>query len=189
MCYSCLLFPLVICLWWHIWLGTSTKQSPSWQANSCSPRQEIPCILRNTNVHYLIHNSPSSVPILSQIDPDPTLTSYLKMYLNVILPSTFISSKWSLILGLRHQKSLFAFPLPPHLTQTPPIWVLLHLIWVMKLTRRWSPNMEGVREYIESGTGWSPSLGLGEGLRTPHPRNLIYYELFKKASVTHWNDT
>jgi hypothetical protein len=98
-----------------IWLKTSMELSPSWQANSSSPRQEIPCILRNTNVHYRIHNSHSCVPILNQICSVPTLTSYLKMHLNVIVPSEIMSSKWSLFLGLRHQKSLLASPIPPTL--------------------------------------------------------------------------
>lgn len=142
------------------------EQSP-WQANSSSPCQEIPCVVRNTDIHYLIHNSPSSFHILNRIDPDPTTTTYLKMHLNVTVPSTFMSSKWSLILGLNHQKSLLAFPLTPTLHIPRPSGVL-HLIRVMKLTMRWPPNMEGVREYIESATGWSSSLGLGEGLNTPH---------------------
>ena len=45
------------------------EQSPSWQANMSLANQEIPRILRNPKVCHHIHNNPSSVLIMSQIDP------------------------------------------------------------------------------------------------------------------------
>ena len=54
------------------------EQSPSWEANRFSASQEIPHILRNLNVHYRIHNSRPSVPILAtatQPMPRPHPTS------------------------------------------------------------------------------------------------------------------
>jgi len=45
------------------------EQSPSWESNRFSASQEIPCILRNSNVHYHIHKNPPLVPILSKINP------------------------------------------------------------------------------------------------------------------------
>jgi len=104
-----------VCVSWFpgIYSIYSTEQSPSWETNWFSARQEIFRILWNPKVYYRIHKCPSAVPILSQLDSIHNLTShFLNIHLNIILLSTSGSSKWSLSLKFPHQNPVYAFPLP-----------------------------------------------------------------------------
>jgi len=76
-------------------------------------------MLVSPKVHCLIHKSQPHVRIPSQLDPVHAPTShFLKIHLNIILPSTPRSSKWSLFLMFHHQNPVYASP-PTHTSYMP----------------------------------------------------------------------
>jgi len=104
------------------------EQSQSGEANRFAASQEIPCILWNPVVHHRIHKCPPPVPILSQPDPVRTPTShFLKIHLNIILPSKPGSPQRSFPLRFPYQDPVHTTILPhtrymPRPSHSPPFY-------------------------------------------------------------------
>jgi hypothetical protein len=77
---------------------SSTSGSPQWPTG-LQLVKKFPTFLWNSKVLYRTHKCPPPVPILSQLHPVPTTPSnFLKINLNIILPSTSGPPQWSLSL-------------------------------------------------------------------------------------------
>ena len=114
----------------------SMHQRPSWEANSSSTSQETPRISWNPKVHYCTHKRPSSIPILSQINPAhaPHPTSWrsiliLSSYLFLRLPSGLFPSDSSTTL-------LYVLPFSP-IRAICPAQLTLHFITRITFSGEW----------------------------------------------------
>jgi hypothetical protein len=69
-----------------------TELRPSWEATNCSAPQELPSILWNPKIHYLVQRSSPLVPILSHLHPICSIPSYLsKIHFNIVLVFPVVS--------------------------------------------------------------------------------------------------
>jgi hypothetical protein len=82
----------------------SMEQSPTWEADSHSASQDIPCLVWYPKVHYRIHNSQPLVPIVSQMHPVYTFPpNFPKILSNIIFRSTPRFSELSFFFRLSNQ--------------------------------------------------------------------------------------
>src|SRR5215468_173693 len=96
------------------------EQSPSSEADqSLQLVKKFPAFLCNPKVPYHTHKCPPPIPILSQLHPvHMTPTNFLKIHLNIILPSMSGSPQWPLSLRFPHQHPVHP-SLHPHMCHMP----------------------------------------------------------------------
>ena len=140
---------------------------PNSEANKSTASQRTVRILRNSNVHYRVHNSPPDVFTPSNINPVQTLPHYFyNNHINITLISTPGSFKRPLSHRFPHETSLSNPLAIPHTLHASPI--SCSFIW----SRKWC--FLTCRNYITSNSHYvifSRSLLLAPSSPTypPHP--------------------
>ena len=97
----------------YLLLTYSMEHSPSCEANwFCSQSRNSPHFW-SPKVPHRTHKRPPPVPILSQLHPVPTTPShFLKIPLDIILPSTSGSPQWSFSLRFTNQNPVHTSTIP-----------------------------------------------------------------------------
>ena len=126
------------------------EQIPPWEANRFSDSQEIPRILWNPKVHYLIHKCQPPVPILSHLDPvhDPHRTSWISVlilssHLRLGLPNCFFPSGF-------HTKPLYTPLLSPLRSTCPTHLILFELITRIILSEEYRSLSSSLCSFLHS---------------------------------------
>jgi hypothetical protein len=131
-------------------LTYSMERSPSWKANWFGARQEIPRVLWNPKVPHRTHKRPPCIPIVSLPNPVPTPTShFLKIHLNIILPSTPRSLQRSLSLRFPNQNPVHTAPFTIRAT-CPVNLILLDFITRTILGKAYRPFSSSLRNFPHS---------------------------------------
>jgi hypothetical protein len=149
------------------------QQSPSWETNLYAASQEIHCILWNAMFHYSIHNCLPPVPTLSQLDPVHNPTSHF--LLNVTLPSTPGSPKWTLSLRFPHQNHTHTHTVGLLPTTNQPISTYAHSHIFLQQTQHTNFN-----SFIRTRTRDPNYQGVAELRR----RLRCYHDLFRRITHT-----
>jgi hypothetical protein len=112
---------------WYRYLLTPWSRVLLEKLTCFQPVKKWPPISWIPKIHYRIHRCLPSVHILSQVNPFHTPTShFLKIHLNIIIPPTSGSPKWSLSFRFPHQ-TYVCLSSPPYMLQALPISFFLIL--------------------------------------------------------------
>jgi hypothetical protein len=107
------------------------EQSPSWESNSHSASQEIPCHSLYPKVRYSVHKNVSPVPVLSQMYPVRSFPPCFPEVNSIIIVFTETAFKCELITGLNRRSSVYQRSLKgncfPSLKMKSPCWLCVHM--------------------------------------------------------------